>query len=169
MFSMSDTVEELIIEYVERQQKVVEIVRLLRPDLFLRAIGDKSIDEFYSCFDTKLNEVRLPKCGVIDDEYSKIEYWFHGNGCRLDNMKTGEPLEWDEPNQYVFDIYWFINWVEWFITTEEAVSILPKFKDDEGNITIAIKKAIQQLTELGKVENRDISLTKFILNIHNSY
>lgn len=84
-------------------------------------------------------------------------------------MKTGEPLEWDEPNQYVFDIYWFINWVEWFVETEEAVGIRPKFKDHEGNITIAIKDAIQQLRESGKVENHDISLTKFILNIHNSY
>lgn len=91
MSSMSNTVEELIIKYVERQQKIVEIVRLLRPDLFLRATGDKSIDELYSCFDTKVNEIGLPNCGIIYYQYINFKIlvsWKWMQASQHENRRT---------------------------------------------------------------------------------
>lgn len=62
--------------------------------------------------DTDENFYRNWQSGIWRDEW---KHWAHGHGCRLTNLVTGEPIEWDAPDLEAFDQNWFWNHLEWRI------------------------------------------------------
>jgi hypothetical protein len=48
------------------------------------------------------------------------EFFRHGIGCKLINLRTGEPIEWDAPDPCAISLYWFLANLEWRLKNESA-------------------------------------------------
>lgn len=119
---VEDNIKILIVEYVSRQKLVYACMMALRPDLI--ALSDKTLSR-----DKKVEIIkerqriipRIPNIGTWE-KYGTWEYYIHGAGCKLVNLMTKEPLEWDAPNINVFDDLWFFNWCKWVSQINEHYS-----------------------------------------------
>lgn len=96
-------------EYVLRQQLVYEAIVELRPDKFTTA--DKSVNDYDAALLAEKYK-NVPDIGIWV-KYGKWNYYMHGSGCRLTSTISGEPLEWDVPEQGSFELDWFLNWFRW--------------------------------------------------------
>ncbi|MEO8395148.1 MAG: hypothetical protein ABI700_19280 [Chloroflexota bacterium] len=94
----------LVQQFVERQSVVLEAMEEVCPRRLFswRHTGDKLAKD-------------QPQFGMWRDEW---KYFWHGAGCALKNLKTGEPLEWDAPDLQAFDRHWLANWFKWRISQE---------------------------------------------------
>ena len=71
------------------------------------------------------SERNLPQSGVWqDNEDNEWRYFLHGGGCRLTNIKTGEPIDWDCPDVNSYDRYKFFYHLEWQLTSSERAEKL---------------------------------------------
>lgn len=127
-------IEDLVVEYVLRQQLVFDAIAELRPDKF--AIEDKSISdhEVATLADAYKH---VPDKGVWK-RYGVWNYTMHGSGCRLIGIITGEPIEWDVPDKDVFEHRWFLNWCRWLKKINSAYNSLPDESFDK------VFKALEQ-------------------------
>jgi hypothetical protein len=99
----------LIAEYVSRQQLVVRVMTRVRPDKFAAA------DQNLSDMDTLriAEQYKTAPFSGLWEEHGYWHYTIHGSGCRLVNLITGEPLDWDVPDPLVFDKWFFRFWWQW--------------------------------------------------------
>jgi len=88
---------EAIAHYIGRQQLVVRTV-----------------------IERGVNPAELRGVGAWHDKTEQIGDWgadwrffFHGGGCRLTHRITKEPIDWDGPDPYRFDPFFFIHHLEW--------------------------------------------------------
>jgi len=54
-----------------------------------------------------------------DGETSEWRYFLHGSGCRLTNMKTGEPIDWDCPDVKKYDKWKFMFHLMWQLSSSD--------------------------------------------------
>lgn len=114
-----DDILTMIATYIARQQLACEALAELRPDKIviarMLAEGDDNLEELLSVAEWNKD---APYSGFWN-RYGNWRYSIHGNGCRLMNLETGEPLDWDAPDKEVFDLYFFVNWFMWVIKQEQ--------------------------------------------------
>ena len=68
----------------------------------------------------RASERNLSQSGTWQDkENNEWRYFLHGGGCRLTNIKTGEPIDWDCPDVNSYDRYKFTDHLEWQISSPE--------------------------------------------------
>ena len=73
----------------------------------------------------RASERNLSQRGIWrDDENNEWQYFLHGGGCRLTNMKTGEPIDWDCPDLNSYDKYKFLHHLEWQLSSPERADKL---------------------------------------------
>lgn len=101
--------KQLIVEYVARQQLVYEAILQLSPVKLV--VHDKSIDTLEVCYLADKYK-HIPGRGIWQ-RYGTWHYFLHGGGCRLTNIISGEPIEWDAPHLNRFYVVWFVNWLSW--------------------------------------------------------
>jgi hypothetical protein len=61
------------------------------------------------------------------------EIFFHGAGCRLKHQKTEEVVEWNAPDPYAFDPFFFVEHIEWRLAQDEWLPLLRAFCDEHGS------------------------------------
>jgi len=106
--------------FLERQKLVARAMLDIHPGplrMAGRHILGIQIEPYYQRWleriDTDENFHSNWQSGIWLDEW---KHWAHGYGCRITNLKTGEPIEWDAPDLLAFDQYWFWNHVEWRVS-----------------------------------------------------
>ena len=71
------------------------------------------------------SERKLPQSGIwVDSEKNDWKYFLHGSGCRLVNVKTGEPIDWDCPDVNRYDIWKFMFHLMWQLSSLERAGEL---------------------------------------------
>jgi len=62
----------------------------------------------------------LPQSGIWrDSENNEWRYFLHGSGCRLTNVNTGEPIDWDCPDVNKYDKWKFMFHLMWQLSSSE--------------------------------------------------
>jgi len=68
----------------------------------------------------RASERTLPQSGVWrNGENSEWRYFLHGSGCRLTNIQTGEPIDWDCPDVNKYDKWKFMFHLMWQLSSLE--------------------------------------------------
>lgn len=130
--------QNLIIYFLERQRLVTLAILDIAP-LLLKMEGDNKIPmdltPYIDVF--RENQASLRKG---DDFFKGIwkqtwKYRLHGKGCGLINITTGEPIEWDAPNQKAFRFGWFWEHLIWRSTHEAKDPYVKQFNQWVENIS----------------------------------
>ena len=141
-------------QFVLRQQIVQHAMLDIRPDLLEIAETGK-LD---SALLVKVKHyMSVPQQGlwVGDPEW---QYYIHGRGCKLINVITQEPLNWDPPDVLTFDKYWFIDYLRWLGNSNTDTA---DFIDVIKEITALIEgeqqilQLIEELTTIGLLRIRN--------------
>lgn len=119
--------ENLVAYFVQRQR----IVALAMLDIHPTALGGKdgkfldiNIEPYRDIQRAKMHslwESEDKKAthqlfeGVWKSDWKFIR---HGIGCKLINLRSSEPIEWDAPDPHAIDLYWFLANLEWRLTNE---------------------------------------------------
>jgi len=98
---------------------------------------------------------KIPQKGIwIDSDNNEWEYFVHGRGCKLINIKTREPIEWDAPKLDTFTPDFFHDNLFWQFKAENRY-------DKVGFMRVWVNRAvdglIKELVDEGKL-NKDYSL-----------
>lgn len=73
----------------------------------------------------RANERKIPQSGIWhDDENNEWRYFLHGSGCRLTNVETGEPIDWDCPDVKKYDTWKFMFHLIWQLSSLERAGKL---------------------------------------------
>jgi hypothetical protein len=102
-------IRRLITLFVKRQRMAYSVMLEHRPDILIIASANATLDEKIEA--AKMGLVAQNKGTWGDDK--AWEYEFHGVGCRMKHVLTGEIIEWDAPNENVFDQRWLVQYIIW--------------------------------------------------------
>ena len=73
----------------------------------------------------RTSERKIHQSGVwFDNEKNEWRYFLHGSGCRLTNLKTGEPIDWDCPDVNKYDVWKFMFHLAWQVSSLERAGKL---------------------------------------------
>lgn len=73
----------------------------------------------------RATERKLSQSGIwYDNEKNEWKYFLHGSGCRLTNVKTGEPIDWDCPDVNRYDTWKFMFHLMWQLSSLERAGKL---------------------------------------------
>ncbi|MBN1287057.1 MAG: hypothetical protein JXB47_16775 [Anaerolineae bacterium] len=108
-----EIVRNLIAYFVERQRFVALAMLDLHPRAL--AMGDKTclgvrLHPYLKADDERRDNGTYAQLGVWKNDW---KHWVHGLGCRLTNIHTGEPIEWDAPDLRTFTLDWFWEHLKW--------------------------------------------------------
>jgi hypothetical protein len=151
--SLNQAFLSLIQIFVERQQIVVEAMEEVCPRrLRMAGISREIASEAY-WKEISSNKLRdQPQFGEWHGEW---KYFWHGCGCRLKNLSTGEIIEWDAPDLQTFDKYWLSNWIAWAFTQQnhdESMSVVHSAAEASSvNPKNFIFMLLDHLRETGKI------------------
>jgi hypothetical protein len=125
---------QALAHFVARQQMVIRAVIELgvRPETLGQGVGawrDKT-----------------PQVGTWGDEW---EFFFHGGGCELRHVHTGEPIDWNGPDPLAFGRMSFLHHLEWRLESESGLPELHAFVSEHD--LVAVLDLIQELIEGGVV------------------
>jgi hypothetical protein len=125
-----NVVRNLVAYFVQRQQLVFLAMLEVHPIVLGRGrISDIDILPYLETYHTKLRQIRdnAADRSQYQEEYGKLfkgvwkNDWNilrHGAGCRLTNIGTKEPLEWDAPDPQAIRLDWFLNHLNWRFKNE---------------------------------------------------
>ena len=135
---MKEILLEILPTFISKQALVHQAMTELRPHLIMAATDSEKLD--YEKFVELAEEYsHIPQVGQWTSEEDEWDYFVHGMGCRLTNVKTLEPIEWDAPNVDSFHDRWFFNWAMWHfkhkqnrsdLTYEALVALLKELVND---------------------------------------
>jgi len=142
---------DAIAYYIGRQKIVAQAMTELGLDITTKfnsktPLEDNELDKF-----KKWGEQRskIPNRGSwVDKDGNEWEYFLHGSGCLLTNIKTGEPLEWDVPQVESFDPYFFHDNLFWQFKSEDRRA---KVGSVRHRLTELVNQLIEELIEDGKI------------------
>jgi len=74
----------------------------------------------------RASERNLPQSGMWrNSSNNEWRYFLHGGGCRLLHAETGEPIDWDCPDENSYDLYKFKAHLAWQLSFSERADTLP--------------------------------------------
>jgi hypothetical protein len=125
-----DALRHLILHFIERQQIVIQAMIQFRPDLIRSFEIDKTLGiEIEAQYQYFLKNY-LGNDDIFQGIWNKDwRYRLHGHGCKLENINTNEPLEWDAGDPLAFDLNWFGTHLDWRIQREMAQPYIKTFLD----------------------------------------
>jgi hypothetical protein len=75
------------------------------------------------------------------------EYFFHGGGCQIIHLITGEPINWEGPDPAAFSIPSFTQHLEWRIEQGAPLPMLVAYMQTHGST--AIRPLVDRLITQG--------------------
>lgn len=159
MDEIRSAVIDLVERFVERQRLVQAVMRDLRPDL----LEEDAMRRY--AMPTWTNPPPNSGCWGEQNEW---RYYFHGCGCELTHVKTGERVDWDAPDVYAFDGHWFVTYVQWCFSNLDH-PMIRQLKNDfcqqEDSLHDFVLTTLQELVCMGVLSQPDpYNWTKFRLN-----
>ena len=137
--TLPDVIYLLIQQFVQRQQLSLEVIREFRPHL-VDSTKRRPSKEYASA-------TQLGYWG----KNNEWKYFLHGGGCRVTHTITGEIVDWDAPDLYQFDPYWFAGWLAWCLS--QPGSFLPPIDE----------KAVLTASALINEQNEDVFRKKIFV------
>jgi hypothetical protein len=120
--SIQSALHNIIVKFVDRQLVVLEAMRELRPDITMTMLNIGTAHEQQEA--TKQFHKRRKEEGYSGLGYwganNEWQYFQHGLGCRLVHTVTQERIEWDLGNLCRFNRFWFVNYLEWLLSTDQS-------------------------------------------------
>jgi hypothetical protein len=89
---------------------------------------------------------KTPQVGRWGDDW---EFFFHGGGCELRHLRTGEPIDWNGPDPLAFGWMSVLHHLEWRLVNEPGLPELRAFVSEHD--LIAVLDLIQELIAGGVV------------------
>src|SRR5258708_35574400 len=123
--TLQAAVYRLVVRFVQRQQLPLEVILKYRPHL-VDSTKRRPTKEYASA-------TQIGHWGQ-DNEW---DYFLHGVGCRLTHTITGEVIDWDASNVYLFDRYSLGWWRTWFLqhnSQDEAASVILVMVNEKGEV-----------------------------------
>lgn len=148
---------DAITYYIDRQEIVAQAITELGLDITTNFNSKTPLegDELEKLRKWSEQRSKIPSRGIwIDKDGNEWEYFLHGNGCLLTNVKTGEPIEWDIPQLESFDPYFFHDNLFWQF---KSTSRYDKVGNVRHRLTELVNQLIEELIEDGKI-TKDYSL-----------
>lgn len=121
-------------DFVRRQQLVVYVVTEL-------GVSPESLSRGVAAWHD-----RIPQIGVWDETW---EYFFHGGGCELRHLRTGEPIDLNGPDPLAFGSLSFIHHLEWRLKSENELPELHAFVTARD--LLAVLDLIDELVSIGVI------------------
>lgn len=123
--SITLALRNLIIHYLNRRREtVVEIMIQLRAPIMkqyeIETILGIDLTSYCNAFKERDDNPLWHQRGIWRGEW---EHWFHGIGCRLTHLKTGELFDWDASDPRHFFAWEFIHHLNWRIENETDVNL----------------------------------------------
>jgi hypothetical protein len=169
MDELADVLHNLIAYFVERQRLVGLALLELRPRFVSFGGQDRfsGIDiapylEAYYERESKLQKGKSSQTGIWKEDW---EHWIHGLGCRLTNLRTREPIEWDAPDLKEFSPDWFENHLEWRLRKESNDPFVKRYAQLKPE-PFAVNQAFNSLVDRNVV--RLLQYGKYLL-LENQY
>lgn len=162
------TILRLLETFITRQYLVFTAMQEIAPDKLYdipRAMIESEIDGV-------LRHIPKPRpdyCGSNNE----WKVWVHGIGCKLTNVESGEPIEWDAPDTQVFDAYWFSNWLTWHLKnsepTDATTALLTRhLAETDSDVKTLVFETVNQLLKAGILLDVNArSLNKYKLTTAN--
>src|SRR5258706_3147711 len=156
MDALQAAVFHLIERFVQRQQIPFEVIQKFRAHL---------VDS------TKLRSTSKEYISATGRGYwgqaNEWQYSLHGGGCRLTHTITGEVIDWDAPDLNRFDPYWFVGWLQWYLSQntndQDARIILMAINAQDGQFRNRIFDILEQIHQVGKLYYYPDSTNKYAL------
>jgi hypothetical protein len=101
-----------------------------RQQLVVRAVADQGVSPDDLQQGVGGWHEKTPQVGTWGGDW---EIFFHGAGCRLKHHKTGEVVEWNAPDPYAFDPFFFVEHLEWRLAQGDWLPLLRAFCDEHGS------------------------------------
>lgn len=82
------------------------------------------------------------------------QYFLHGKGCLLTNTHTHEKINWNCPNVLSFDPYFFLDHLEWQLTSPERkhdLRNLQNWIEEKGSSSVIV--LIEEMVEDAMINN----------------
>ena len=100
---------------------------------------------------------RLPQKGIWKDKNNdEWKYFLHGGGCLLTNVHTGERINWNCPNVLAFDLWFFLDHLEWQLKSPDRKD---KFQNTRYWIQTLAGTLISEMIEEGRI-NKNLTLNE---------
>ncbi|MDX2138742.1 MAG: hypothetical protein SF123_11665 [Chloroflexota bacterium] len=137
---------QLILQFVDRQDLVFQALKDLRPQILI-STGAITWEELEH---SPKSRFEIAQTGYWGEDY-EWKYFIHGLGCKLVHTQTKEPIEWNTPNLRSFDMYWFINWLNWYLKSgiDHENSEFAKFQHANDIETFVVSSLLE--LERGKL------------------
>lgn len=146
----ADIVYNLMAHFVTRQQIVVFATLDVHPTAFPDAqehVFGIELKPYLVAF-----KKRMSKAWPIGSIYQGVwknewAYDVHGTACKLTNLQTGEPLEWDAPDPQAIFLYWFTQRLAWRLKNEQNDPFVRKYheaKQGKRTLEITLNRLIEQ-------------------------
>jgi hypothetical protein len=129
MDEILENLENLVAYFIQRQHLVV----LAMLDIHPRALRNSNnrilgidLEPYLKIDREKFNWIRYSEDERIKHSLFRgiwkndWEFFRHGIGCQLIHLWTDEPIEWDAPDPYAIDVYWFSNHLAWRLKHEAS-------------------------------------------------
>lgn len=146
----------LIKRYIDRQKIVQNAMIDLRPDLVVLANGLNQTEEILNLSKKHLN---IPQNGYWGDNQEWL-YYIHGFGCKLTNASSGEPIEWDAPDILIFDRFWFVNNLRWYMVryskNKDVIALSSRVVKSGREMQEVIFDIIDRLKTSGSLTNPNL-------------
>jgi hypothetical protein len=124
-----------------------------REQLVLRAIVDQGVSPAELPKGVSAWHDKTPQQGKWGTEWG---FMFHGGGCELKHIQTGEPIDWNGPNPEGFSPLSFIHHLKWRLAQDHNLPYLRQFV--EQNNAWAVHDLIDRLIADGMI-SEDYRLT----------
>jgi hypothetical protein len=103
-----------------------------RQQLVIRAVLDMGIDP--STMRGASNWAgKAPQKGIWGIDW---KYFFHGGGCQLTSLETGEPINWEGPDTLSFSSPSLAQHIEWRVSQRHHLPHLAEYLSAHGQIGI---------------------------------
>ena len=89
----------------------------------------------------------IPQIGMWSKNNETWHYFCHGYGCRLINLESLEPIDWDAPDLNEFDVYSFLNHLKWLIQHRpgELPKLFQELPEEEGFLERIVLNTVDKL------------------------
>jgi hypothetical protein len=76
---------------------------------------------------------KTPQSGMWGNEW---EFMFHGGGCLITHIHTGEPIDWNGPNPEGLDTLSFIPHLEWRLAQGHTLPFLRQYLSEHNTFDV---------------------------------
>ena len=160
----------LVRRFVERQKLVYQVMEEIRPDklMFVRMYEQhqgKPTEEDFSAYSEYAKWfVETPQGGW----WGEWVYFFHGAGCRLMNILTGEPIDWEAPDVDRFDRFFFSDYLKWAFKRNAADPVVAevhaRYLLNNGKVKHFVHTQLEHLASAGYLSKDDADISYRLLS-----